>query len=63
MANISRKQRRSLAAYCIITAWNIWNERNRRIFENKFLSPMQLLLRIQEDINIRKQACGKPGLE
>nr|TKV97304.1 hypothetical protein SEVIR_9G485175v2 [Setaria viridis] len=40
--------RRSLAAYCIITAsaWNIWNERNRRIFGNKFLSPMQLLLRI-----------------
>jgi hypothetical protein len=33
----------------IYTLWNIWKERNRRIFENSALTPIQLALRIKED--------------
>jgi hypothetical protein len=47
----SFKKQRSVVAILIVTAaWNIWNERNRRIFDNKFLQPVQVFGLIKADL-------------
>jgi hypothetical protein len=38
----------STAAYVV---WNVWNERNRRIFQDKRLSPKEVAGRVREDIS------------
>ena len=40
----------------IYTFWNIWNERNRRIFDNKIETVLQVAARIKKDIEQRKRA-------
>ena len=34
----------------IYIMWNLWKERNRRIFENKFQSAQQVAERVKEDL-------------
>ena len=36
--------------------WNIWKERNRRIFNNEIETVPQVAARIKEDIEQRKKA-------
>ncbi|OEL25104.1 hypothetical protein BAE44_0013874, partial [Dichanthelium oligosanthes] len=62
LAPLAKKQRRSTAAILMYTTWNIWKERNRRVFEGKYMRPDQVFNLIQEDINLRRQACGNPVL-
>jgi hypothetical protein len=45
----------------IYTLWNIWKERNRRIFNNTHESAMQVALRVKEDIEQRKRALAWGG--
>jgi hypothetical protein len=45
----------------IYTLWNIWKERNRRIFSNHHESAMQVALRVKEDTNQRKRANAWEG--
>jgi hypothetical protein len=45
----------------IYTSWNIWKERNRRIFNNTHESAMQVALRVKEDIEQRKRALAWGG--
>ena len=40
----------------IYTFWNIWKERNRRIFDNLIETVPQVAARIKEDIQQRKRA-------
>jgi hypothetical protein len=40
----------------IYTFWNIWKERNRRIFNNTAETGPQVAVRIKEDIEQRKRA-------
>nr|TKV97308.1 hypothetical protein SEVIR_9G485500v2 [Setaria viridis] len=50
---LNRRQGRSMAAYKILTAWNIWKERNRRVFEGKSQRPIQVFDMIQHEVKMR----------
>ena len=49
--------RGSVAATLMYTAWNIWNERNRRVFKGLSILPASLMHLIMADMEVRKRAC------
>jgi len=55
-AKVPRSERRRLNGVVIYTFWNIWKERNRRIFDNLIETVPQVAVRIKEDIQQRKRA-------
>lgn len=57
---LKAKQRRSVAAITMYTTWNIWKERNKRIFDNSSLRLDQVFELIQNDVMTRQSACGTP---
>nr|TKW07472.1 hypothetical protein SEVIR_7G309500v2 [Setaria viridis] len=50
LSPFNKKQRRSVVAYLIFTAWNIWKERNRRVFEGRSLQPHQRYKKVKTQI-------------
>jgi hypothetical protein len=53
---ITKGERKWFNGMVIFTFWNLWKERNRRIFNNAHESAMQVALRVKEDIEQRKRA-------
>jgi len=53
---VPRSERRRLNGVVIYAFWNIWKERNRRIFDNLIETVPQVAVRIKEDIQQRKRA-------
>jgi hypothetical protein len=53
---IAKQEKRRFNGMVIYMLWNIWKERNRRIFDNAHESAMQVALRVKEDIEQRKSA-------
>jgi len=51
------ENRGRIAAILIYTSWNVWNERNRRIFQGTSQSPAQILSLIKQEMDFRRQAC------
>jgi hypothetical protein len=47
---LPKTQKRDFNGIVIYTMWNLWKERNRRIFENSSVTPIQVALRIKEDV-------------
>jgi hypothetical protein len=52
----SKKEKRRKLGILFTFSWNIWKERNRRIFQGKELSVLQLVSLIQEDLAISRLA-------
>ena len=51
-----KSERRRLNGVVIYTFWNIWIERNRRIFNNEIETVPQVAARIKKDIEQMKRA-------
>jgi len=62
LAQLPKKIRRLKAALMMYCAWNIWKERNRRVFELKQGTPSEVLHEIKMEIETRSLACGRPEL-
>jgi hypothetical protein len=43
----------------IYTAWNLWKERNRSVFDRALLPPLTILSLIKEEVKPRALACGQ----
>ncbi|OEL37816.1 hypothetical protein BAE44_0001162, partial [Dichanthelium oligosanthes] len=54
--------RRIKSAFLMYTAWNVWEERNRRIFEGRQKDAMQVEQQIKAEMALRRMACGGPEL-
>ncbi|OEL32910.1 hypothetical protein BAE44_0006069, partial [Dichanthelium oligosanthes] len=48
------------ASVLMYKVWNLWKERNRRVFEGKSAQPQQVVVFIKEEMALRRQACGSP---
>jgi hypothetical protein len=53
------KQR--LASILIYSAWNLWKEMNRRVFDHVSALPGRVLALIKEELTMRSMACGEAG--
>ena len=56
----TKEERRTCAAINMYTVWNLWKERNRRIFEGKEADPVTVFQFMREEMGLRAQACGTP---
>jgi hypothetical protein len=54
--SIPKEKRRDFNGMAIYTMWNLWKERNRRIFDNKYSAATQVAERTKEDIEQYKRA-------
>jgi hypothetical protein len=54
----SGKEKIRKASIMIYVAWNIWKERNRRVFEKKTTQPRRILQLIKGDLALRASACA-----
>ena len=46
----------------IYTAWNIWKARNKRVFEQKAMSPVEVFHEIKTEMLCRSLACERLGV-
>ncbi|KAF8688277.1 hypothetical protein HU200_042330 [Digitaria exilis] len=53
-----KKQQIRRASLMIYTAWNLWRERNWRIFDAVYMLPAWVVQMIKDEIGVRFQACG-----
>ena len=59
---IPQEQRRHVAALLMYTTWNIWKERNRRVFEGKSMIAPLVFGCILEELGLRQAALRAPSV-
>lgn len=62
MSAAPKELKKCLAAVLIHTAWNLWKERNPRIFDLVSAAPARIMALIKEEIKLRSLACGEGAL-
>jgi len=60
-AKIDKGRRKTFDGIMIYFWWNVWKERNRRIFQNKSLQPRQVALLCKEEVEQYQLARGNNG--
>ncbi|CAO2206826.1 unnamed protein product [Urochloa humidicola] len=61
LTGLPKNIKRDKASIMIYTTWNLWKERNRRIFQGCSASPQRILALIKEEMQIRSIACAANG--
>jgi len=56
----TKEERRTWVEINMYTVWNLWKERNRRIFEGKEADPVTAFQFMRVEMGLRAQACGTP---
>ncbi|RCV07308.1 hypothetical protein SETIT_1G233500v2 [Setaria italica] len=54
--SVPKDKKRHFNGLIIYTMWNIWKERNRRIFDQKFLTAQQVATHIKENLEEYRKA-------
>ncbi|CAN6171901.1 unnamed protein product [Urochloa humidicola] len=62
LCGLPKKTKQQRATIMMYTTWNIWKERNRRIFEQVAASPQRMLASIKLEMETRASACGESVL-
>ena len=44
--------RKAMASLVLLTSWEIWNERNARVFRNKHASSINMLAKIKHEAKL-----------
>ncbi|RCV45414.1 hypothetical protein SETIT_9G452100v2 [Setaria italica] len=60
---VTKDKNRMVAALLIYTIWNLWKERNRKIFEGARCSPLKVFNFIRKEVALRQMACGALMIE
>jgi hypothetical protein len=58
---VPKQERRCFNGVCIYIVWNLWNERNRRIFQNVHMRAQQVASMTKDDIMRRHRAMSMGG--
>jgi hypothetical protein len=56
LSQLPKKIRKLKASVMIYGAWNIWKARNRRVFDQKVLTPVDVLHEVQMEMKCRSLA-------
>uniref|UniRef100_I1NKM2 Reverse transcriptase zinc-binding domain-containing protein n=1 Tax=Oryza glaberrima TaxID=4538 RepID=I1NKM2_ORYGL len=52
MANVCGVPKKGLRSLILLVVWEIWKERNRRIFDHKEMATSFLLTKIKEEVGL-----------